>query len=168
MKNTIKKNIKQRIPFGNHLSIIFRPSSQKGFTLIELLVVIVIIGILSTLGIVNYMDARMRARDAQRKTNLKEIQQALELYRIDQGAYPASLPTCGTPLRDPTNVKTYTTKVPCDPTNTSPFLYTYTLTGTSYTLVACLENVKDSNKDMPATNPACNGTSNWSFTVTNP
>lgn len=152
-----------------HLSIFgVQLPNQRGFTLIELLVVIVIIGILSTLGVVNYMDARMRARDAQRKTNLKEIQHALEFYRQDQSAYPASLPVCGNPLRDPANLKTYIAKVPCDPTNSSPYLYRYTLTGSTYTLVACLENVKDANKDMPTSNAVCNGTSNWSYTVTNP
>lgn len=146
----------------------FKYTNQRGFTLIELLVVIVIIGILSTLGIINYMDARMRARDAQRKTNLLQVQQALELYRQDQSAYPASLPACGGPLKDPTNINTYMQKIPCDPTNSAPFIYRYTVNGFSYTLDACLENIKDAQRDMPGTSSSCNGTTNWSYTLTNP
>lgn len=158
MKNkvrAIKKTTKQFIP-------------QRGFTLIELLVVIVIVGILSSLGIVNYLDARLRARDAQRKANLAQLQSALEFYRQDQAAYPAALPACGSPLKDPTNVTTYIQKVPCDPTNSSPHMYHYAVDGSTYTLLTCLENVKDAQRDMPASNPPCDGTKNWSYTVTNP
>jgi general secretion pathway protein G len=57
---------------------------KKGFTLIELLVVIAIIGMLSALLVPNFMGARERARDAQRKSDLKQIQKALEMYRQDQ------------------------------------------------------------------------------------
>lgn len=127
----------------------------------------VIIGMLATLGIVNYMDARVRARDTQRKSNMQQIQAALELYRSDQSAYPATLPVCGNPFRDPTNATTYLQKIPCDPTNTAPFTYRYTLTGANYTLATCLENPKDNQHDIPNVAP-CNGTSNWSYTLRNP
>lgn len=139
----------------------------RGFTLIELLVVMVIIGLLSTLGVVNYIDARTRARDVQRKANLQQLQSALELYRADQSAYPATLPTCGNPLRDATNTTTYLQKVPCDPTNTAPHTYSYTLTGATYSLRACLENERDAQRDTTNSAP-CNGTTNVSYTLTTP
>lgn len=142
---------------------------QRGFTLIELLVVISIIGILATLSVVNYLDARVRARDAQRKANLAQMQAAFELYRADQLSYPITLPVCGTPLRNPGNTVTYMQKVPCDPTNSGQHIYQYTSNGTTYTLIACLENENDAQKDTVNNEAFCiGGTDNWSYTLMNP
>jgi len=63
-------------------------SKKKGFTLIELLVVIAIIGLLSTIVIVSLNSARAKARDAKRKTDLKQIQVALEMYWDHYGTLP--------------------------------------------------------------------------------
>ena len=62
---------------------------QKGFTLIELLVVIAIIGLLSTLAVVALNNARQKARDARRVSDIKQIQTALEMYYVDQNGYPS-------------------------------------------------------------------------------
>ena len=61
---------------------------QKGFTLIELLVVIAIIGLLSTLAVVSLNNARQKARDAKRVSDVKQVQTALELYYNDANGYP--------------------------------------------------------------------------------
>jgi type II secretion system protein G len=61
---------------------------SKGFTLIELLVVIAIIGLLATLSVVAFESSRIKARDAKRKSDLKNIQKALELYYTNNNAYP--------------------------------------------------------------------------------
>jgi prepilin-type N-terminal cleavage/methylation domain-containing protein len=74
--------------------------NKKGFTLIELLVVIAIIGLLSTLAVVALGNARTKARDAKRMSDLKQVQTALELYYTDNNKYPG---TSGTPLTAVTN-----------------------------------------------------------------
>ncbi|MFC1656706.1 type II secretion system protein [Patescibacteria group bacterium] len=61
---------------------------KKGFTLIELLVVIAIIAILVVLIILALNAARMRARDSARKSDLRSVQTALELYNNDEESYP--------------------------------------------------------------------------------
>lgn len=119
-----------------------------GFTLIELLVVVAIIGVLATLLMTNFVGVRQRARDQQRKSDLRQIQTALELYRSDQGAYPsAPLPACNASLTNTGGTATYMQKTPCDPMGSSINYnggqYFYTSTGTVYTLAACLENAND-------------------------
>lgn len=136
--------------------------SKKGFTLIELLIVVAIIGVLATLLMVNFIGVRQRARDAQRKSDLRQIQSALEIYRADNSSYALSLPTCGLPFAY--NGTTYMQKVPCDALGGS---YTFSSAGTTYSITACLENTNDSQKDV-ANVPPCNGTTNWSYTVQNP
>ena len=86
---------------------------QKGFTLIELLVVIAIIGLLSTLAVVALNNARMKARDAKRVSDIKQIQTALELYFNDASDYPTAVTPGGTITYD--NTTTYMAIVPTNP-----------------------------------------------------
>lgn len=53
---------------------------KQWFTLVELIVVIVILGILSTIGFVSYNGYLWGARDSNRITQLKNINDALNLY----------------------------------------------------------------------------------------
>ena len=62
----------------------------KGFTLIELLVVIAIIGLLASTVLASMQSARSSARDAARIQTLKQIENALELFRTRHGSYPCS------------------------------------------------------------------------------
>jgi type II secretion system protein G len=63
---------------------------NKGFTLVELLVVIAILGVLATIGLVTFSSSQMRGRDTERKSDLKQIASALEIYYNDYGNYPES------------------------------------------------------------------------------
>jgi general secretion pathway protein G len=142
----------------------------NGFTLIELLLVIAIIGVLSSFLIANFIGAKARARDAQRKSDLKQIQAALELYRADQDTYPTDAEMSACNVQFAMNGTIYMKIVPCDPNTKNPYTYTQLNGGTSYSLVACLENENDSQADVNnhlSNNSACtNGT--WSMTVSSP
>ncbi len=65
--------------------------NKKGFTLIELLVVMSIIGVLAALAVGSFRNAQVRGRDAQRKSDLKQIAHSLELFYADYGRYPDSV-----------------------------------------------------------------------------
>ena len=67
-----------------------KTKTQKGFTLIELLMVIAIIGILSSIVLVNLNGARSRALDAVRASDLKQLQTAAEAYHAEYGSYPVN------------------------------------------------------------------------------
>src|SRR3989344_6888197 len=64
-----------------------------GFTLIELLVVIAVIAMVIVVIFPNFMGIRQRARDTGRKSDLAQLQKALEIYKQDQN--PQTCPTTG-------------------------------------------------------------------------
>ncbi len=136
---------------------------DKGFSLIELLVVMGIIAVLTALSVFNFNQARMRARDVQRKNDVKTYQEALELYRIDHSQQYPSTADFVTDL-----VPTYLKANLVDPkealTNGSWYDYNYTQdTATTYTLNVCLENTSD----PLAVGAACGSTGKL-YTVTQP
>ena len=59
---------------------------QKGFTLIELLVVIAIIGLLSTLAVVSLNNARAKARDAKRVSDVKQLSTVIEMVAANSSS----------------------------------------------------------------------------------
>lgn len=61
---------------------------EEGFTLVELMVVIVIIGLLATVVIVNVLPSQDRAMTEKAKADIALIEQAVEMYRIDNFSYP--------------------------------------------------------------------------------
>lgn len=126
--------------------------SKKGFTLIELLVVIAIIGILSTLAVVSLNNARQKARDAKRVSDVKQVQTALELYFADNNGYPTgtgvvlggtsaqSLSSAGFTASGSATGTTYMGQVPANPSpGGADYAYTQTSSGVSYTLGFTLE-----------------------------
>ena len=121
-------------------------TSKKGFTLIELLIVITILGILMTIGYQSFYRSQEKARDAERKSDLRQIQKALELYEQDQPlpAYPDDLDG----LESPTE---YMKEVPSDPMIAGGWDdYRYIPDpgdSLKYVLFACLENEDDADKD---------------------
>lgn len=63
---------------------------EAGFTLVELLVVIVIIGLLTTIVVINVFPAQDQARIGKAKADIALLEQAVEMYRLDNLTYPAT------------------------------------------------------------------------------
>lgn len=61
---------------------------KKGFTLIELLIVMTIISALVGIVGMGFRSSQLRGRDAQKKSDLKQLASALELLFSDYGKYP--------------------------------------------------------------------------------
>lgn len=126
---------KQRWPLWGLLSFshVFthqnRPSdsavtpSQRGFTLIEIMVVVFILGLLVTLVAPKIIGRSDEARRTKAAADIKAVEQALHLYKLDNGSYPTTeqglkalviKPDAGlTPAR--WNPDGYLEKVPVDP-----------------------------------------------------
>jgi general secretion pathway protein G len=101
---------------------------SPGFTLIEMLVVLVIIGLIMGLvgpRVLNYLtDARIKATRLQ----IEALSNALDLYYLDTGRYPASNEGLSALVKRPGNVNTWNgpyikgDTVPLDPWG-NPYVY---------------------------------------------
>jgi general secretion pathway protein G len=65
-------------------------SGARGFTLIEIMVVVVIIGILVGLIAPNILGRVDKARVTAARTDIASLEQALEMYRLDNHNYPST------------------------------------------------------------------------------
>jgi general secretion pathway protein G len=64
--------------------------NNKGFTLIELLVVIVILSILATFVGIRIMGKPEEARRTQAQIQIQALENALKMYKLDNGEYPST------------------------------------------------------------------------------
>ncbi len=67
-----------------------RNAMQTGFTLIEIMVVVVIIGILASVVVPRIMDNPDKARTAKAKNDIRALESAMDLYRLDNFTYPTT------------------------------------------------------------------------------
>lgn len=168
----------------------------SGFTLIELLVVISIIGLLSSTVLTSLNSARIKARDARRVADIRQIQNALELYASDHnGQYPnISVTICESNLSWHASLQTalapYLPKIPVAPNSAGDggssdcsgwgTRYVVGSTLTDYKVVAHLpenptaisRSLWDPRRDSGADNSTgwgiVDGTSPWAIAVYTP
>ena len=66
------------------------PAISRGFTLIEVLVVVVILGILAAIIVPNIMDKPAAAKITKAKADIRAIESAMNMYRLDKHDYPST------------------------------------------------------------------------------
>jgi general secretion pathway protein G len=105
-------------------------SRVNGFTLIEIMVVVVILGVLGALIIPNIIGRPDEARVTAARSDIQQIGNALELYRLDNGQYPSSDQGLDALVQEPAgypearnwNPDGYLKRLPIDPWG-EPYLY---------------------------------------------
>jgi general secretion pathway protein G len=88
---------------------------EAGFTLIEIMVVVVILGILAAIVVPRIVDRPDQARQVKVQQDLRGIGAALELYRLDHAAYPATQDGLVALVASPGAGRRYLDRVPKDP-----------------------------------------------------
>jgi general secretion pathway protein G len=66
-------------------------ADDAGFTLVELLIVISLISILAAMGLVQYKNSVISARESVLHTDLFRMRDAIDQYYADKGKYPSTL-----------------------------------------------------------------------------
>ncbi|KQN58124.1 MULTISPECIES: type II secretion system major pseudopilin GspG [unclassified Erwinia] len=86
-------------PKQTHPSSLSR--QQRGFTLLEIMVVIVILGILASLVIPSLMGNKDRADRQKAVSDIVTLENALDMYKLDNGRYPTSAQGLQALVREP-------------------------------------------------------------------
>lgn len=117
-------------------SIVRKPATNyQGFTLIELLVAISIVGVLAAVAIASLGQIQKSGRNAERESDLRTLQSALQQYYTDKNYYPnASPPTELARELSLSSGKIYLNNFPTDPITKANYLYT---TGTDSSNLVC-------------------------------
>ena len=81
--------------------------NQNGFTMLELVIVMTIIIILAAIGVANYQQLQLHARETVLKADLRDMRRAIDQYTADKERLPGSL--------DDLVNDGYIMKIPLDP-----------------------------------------------------
>jgi len=149
--------------------------NQLGFTLMELMIVMMIIGILVTIVAGSFMQTKLKSRDAQRKSDIAQLQRSLEAYFNDYQQYPdpaddgtGKIQGCGVDQSNPTvcdwggafsagtGPTIYMIQLPNDPKQpTIQYFYRTDSTHMKYQLFTVLENAQDLDIMTFSAPPTC-------------
>lgn len=100
---------------------------QHGFTLIEIMVVVIILGILAAIVAPNVIGRVGDAQQQAARSDIRGIENALKLYRLDNFSYPSSEQGLEALVEQPSdpnirNWKKYLDRLPRDPWG-NPYQY---------------------------------------------
>lgn len=143
-------------------------TSKRGFTIIELLVVIAIIGILTAIITANFTQAKAKARDTKRISDLANMQLALELYFDRCNRYPVATANSLPDLNDTTVCLTalnnFISKIPTGPNVNESYTYFIDASTYDYRLRAILETNSSALQESVKTDIGSSGCTTTSFT----
>ena len=102
---------------------------QHGFTLIEVMVVVVILGILAAILVPKVMDRPDQARKVKARQDIRVLEAALNLYKLDNYVYPTTDQGLEALIQEPSSPEAanwkeggYLDRLPLDPWQ-QPYLY---------------------------------------------
>lgn len=95
---------------------------MRGFTLIEIMVVVLILGILAAIVVPRVMDRPEQARRVKARQDIRALESALNLYKLDNYQYPTTDQGLEALVHKPTDPEPphwkeggYIDRVPLDP-----------------------------------------------------
>jgi general secretion pathway protein G len=104
-----------------------RLRARAGFTLIEIMVVVFILGLLVTLVAPKIIGRTDEARRTKALADIKGIEEAMHLFKLDNGFYPTTDQGLQALVTRPSNARNYSPdgyldKLPVDPWG-NPYVY---------------------------------------------
>lgn len=104
---------------------------EAGVTLVEMMVVIMIIGLITAVVVINVLPSQDRARVQKASADISTLEQALELFRLENGRYPTmeeglTVLAGGTDVQGASRREPFIKRLPNDPWNQS---YQYVIPG---------------------------------------
>ncbi len=99
----------------------YQYNRQRGFTLIEVMVVVVILALLAAIIVPKIMSRPEQARLVKAKQDILAVENAMDLYKLDNGSYPtleqgiSALVTKPTQPPVPNDWNGYLKQIPSDP-----------------------------------------------------
>lgn len=131
---------------------------RQGFTLVELLVVIVILAVLAAVVLPKFASSGQRSKESALKSDLTLLRNAVQMFKTDTGAYPASLADLAVTTAPAKGLASdgtqatiaagdwhgpYITTVPNDPISVAAFTYTATSPGVGTVTSSATGNALD-------------------------
>lgn len=93
--------------------------AQRGFTLIEIMVVLIIISLLAVIIVPSVMDRPDEAREIKATQDIRSLENALKLYRLDNYRYPTQAEGLNALVKEPDSARNwkgpYVDDLPGDP-----------------------------------------------------
>jgi general secretion pathway protein G len=86
-----------------------RRNTAKGFTMVELMAVLIILGLLATLLVKNFMGSTDKARIITTKINLKELHSAVNQFKMDNGRFPTEDEQLNPLIHQPSDITNWPT-----------------------------------------------------------
>jgi len=125
---------------------------KKGFTLMELLIVLLILGLLSALVLPNIIGKGEEAKSKIVCIQMKNISNALDMFKMDNGAYPTTTEGLKALIKNPNSEKypkyaktPYLKKLPKDSWGSE---YIYTNENGKFNLISLGADKKEGNDDI--------------------
>ena len=126
---------------------------KNGFTLVELMAVLLILALIGGFAGKNIMTAVKRARVTTTKTRLKELHQAVNMFKIDTGHYPSEDMGLVELVEEPTDVEGWATggylesvDVPLDAWK-NEFVYMRDIEGKPFVIISYGADGKEGGED---------------------
>lgn len=118
-------------PADQHARRLKQARGEAGFSLIEVMVTMVIIGLLSTLVLINVLPSRDKAMVDKAKADIATLELAVDTFKMDNFSYPRTEDGLVALVSAPANVKPeryreggYVRRLPDDPWG-NPYQYAY-------------------------------------------
>ncbi len=139
---------------------------RKGFTMVELMAVLIILGLLATVLVKNFMGQTDRARVITTKANLKILHTAVMQFKMDTGQFPTEEEGLMALINPPSEVEDLvdpggyleTTEIPKDGWGNEFYFELYPESGKAFVIISWGEDGEEGGEgydtDLKSTDPS--------------